>query len=263
MTARAVAIYAICKAADWLHAQGVELPSRLALDLYRLTKTYDHYAKVIDRATREFYAGSITDSEFLDVMIGAIEEQLTRAWYAGMRQNGLSAPADMTPEWEGQLKDIIDGEYNRVLDFASAIQSASEKDAANGTPDQSLPALRSRGALWANRYNDVVNQSVTATAQAAVEAPAEGEAPDEARLRWNFDPDKEHCLTCEALNGIVATVSDWQDSGFTPQAPPNDMLECGGWRCGCSLEFTTEPVNLPDGSTIADVVAGYAALVGA
>jgi hypothetical protein len=27
---------------------------------------------------------------------------------------------------------------------------------------------------------------------------------------------------------------------FHPQGAPNDALECGGWRCDCSLEVTKE-----------------------
>ena len=51
---------------------------------------------------------------------------------------------------------------------------------------------------------------------------------------------EEHCATCAALDGLVAYAVDWERSGVKPQNPPNGALECGGWRCDCSLVPTKE-----------------------
>ena len=86
--------------------------------------------------------------------------------------------------------------------------------------EEHINAFINRAEIWANRYNDVVNRSIVVT--------------KEQKLLWVFG-DTDHCTTCEQLNGIVALSSIWEDLGVHPQNPPNDKLECGGWRCQCTL----------------------------
>lgn len=45
------------------------------------------------------------------------------------------------------------------------------------------------------------------------------------------------------LNGIVAYAREWNEYGIHPQSPPNDLLECGGWRCQCRLVSTAKRVT--------------------
>jgi hypothetical protein len=135
-----------------------------------------------------------------------------------MRENELDPQEDMTEEWEAELQAIIDEEFNFVEQFINDIVSRSRND-------EGLDALLTRVPLWANRYNDVVNQSKIITA-------SKGQ-----KLEWVYG-DTEHCATCAALNGIVAYATEWEESGFHPQGPPNDLLSCGGWRCQCELRPT-------------------------
>lgn len=63
-------------------------------------------------------------------------------------------------------------------------------------------------------------------------------ATEEPRLRWIYDPRKEHCDDCALLHNVVLTVSEWARLGIEPQSP---QLQCGGWRCGCRWEATDAP----------------------
>jgi hypothetical protein len=82
--------------------------------------------------------------------------------------------------------------------------------------------------VWANRYNDVVNQATMLTAKAG------------GKLMWVMGATEEHCSTCARLHGIVAYRAEWELARVYPQRPPNPVLECGGWRCQCRLEPTSE-----------------------
>ena len=188
-------------------------------------KTFDFFLRVLSRDVRALYTGKIGQDEFIDNLAGLLEQQLRRAWNEGMRENGLDPARDMTPEWEQVYQDIVANEFTHVDQFAADIVAARESE--SGTD-----ALLARANLWANRYNDVVNQSMLTT------APGQG-TDNEARYVWVYG-DTEHCETCAALNGIVATASAWAESGYRPQSPPNDALECGGWRCQCRLELTDD-----------------------
>lgn len=160
---------------------------------------------------------------FIDIMINAVEEQMRKAWYAGMRSNGLRVPQDMTPEFEGELQRIINSEFDHILDFAQAVEDAR----VNARPVDSLVA---RSKLWANRYNDTENYARIYT-------------KPQDRYEWVLGPTEEHCTTCASLSGVVATGEQWRLSGYRPQNPPNGKLECGGWRCRCELQRTDKDIQ--------------------
>ena len=186
----------------------------LWLDMWDF-KTLDYFLRVLLAWVNDLYNGSTSEAEFVDRLAELIDQQLTRAWNEGMRANGLDPIQDMTEEYQQQLQDIIASEYSYVDQFARDIAAHS------GT----LPQFQSRAQLWANRYNDVVNQSKLATADG------------KDRYEWVYG-DTDHCETCASLNGLVATAKEWDISGFKPQSAPNDMLTCGGWKCQCRLEPT-------------------------
>lgn len=158
---------------------------------------------------------------FIDDFAAAIENQLTRAWNEGAREVGVE-PGDMEDEDKQVIDDIIASEYDHVLDLAQAIQDAQSLD-----KDEFRQQFRSRIDLWINRYSDVRNQAMIYFG-------------GKERLVWKMGATEEHCATCAALDGIVAYATEWEESGVAPQGAPNDALECGGWRCDCSLETTDQ-----------------------
>ena len=186
---------------------------RLVVDA---TKTVEHFTRVLTAMVWDLYRGDIEESDFVDGLADLVQEQLTRAWNEGMRENDLDPVEDMEPEWQTILDDIILNEYNYVDGFAADIVAASDEQLDWGP-------LLSRAELWANRYNDVVNRAVIVTG--------------EQKLIWILGATEKHCETCAHLNGIVAFANIWEESGVRPQG---EMLNCGGWQCDCSLIPTAD-----------------------
>jgi hypothetical protein len=142
-------------------------------------------------------------------MITTIENGLTVAWNEGAREVGVQ-PDEKTPAERVELQRIITNETNQIGGFADAIEAGSK---ANGGK---LGPLMSRAEMWILRYTEVQNRGKM-SAQA------------DPKLEWVWDPRKEHCTSCERLNGKVKRRSFWQRIGVIPQNPPNPLLECGGW----------------------------------
>ena len=70
-------------------------------------------------------------------------------------------------------------------------------------------------------------------------------AKENPKLRWEWTPEKEHCSSCEKLQGKVKRHSQWEAAGLYPQAP---VLECmagagGVTVCGCRFVPTDEPMS--------------------
>lgn len=218
---------ALSDAIAYLDYSGVDVGHRVKDAI----KTVAFYQRSIEGLIRDLYRGDIGQADFENGLVDLIDQQLDRAWREGMRKNELDPEKDMTPEMEQELERIKLAELDHVTGFAEAITEAAEKDAENEKPKESLPGLYVRGGAWSNRYNDVVTQAVQFTAE-----------PDN-KLAWRLGATEEHCETCAALDGLVATAEEWAESGFKPQAPPNGMLDCGGWRCDCSLEPTGDKIS--------------------
>jgi hypothetical protein len=116
------------------------------------------------------------------------------------------------------LEERIEQEQEFILGFASDIETARMEQ-------KPIAPLYNRVDMWANRYNDVKNQAIVHFGK-------------RTKLEWQLGETEEHCGTCAELNGTVAFAYEWEQAGLRPQNAPNDMLECGGWQCGCQLTPT-------------------------
>ena len=206
------------KVYNYLVDNDVSIPYNLHRDLLDL-KTEAHYTRVMWRAVRDLYNKTLTQFEFEDVMIKVIESQLRKAWYAGMREVGLT-PEDMTAEYEAELQEIMLSEFDYVPGLAQSIRDARDNDLP-------IDPFKARVELWVHRFTDVTNRAKLFCSK------------DGVRFKWVYG-DTDHCTECEQLNGLVATAQEWQTSGIRPQSPPNPLLTCQGWNCGCSLEMTSQ-----------------------
>ena len=192
----------------------------MAGSLREAVKTYAFYLMKITGLVKDLYRGKIDEGGFVDAMADLIPQQLRKAWNEGLREEGVD-PEDADDQLEEQFQEIVLNEYNYVERFAADIRAG----AAAGTP---IAPFLSRAGSWANRYNDTVNRAKLAAAKRG------------KKLKWIYNPEKEHCKTCVALNNIVAYASEWDEFGLHPQGAPNEKLECGGWKCGCRLEPTNK-----------------------
>ena len=197
-------------------------------------KTVAYYVRALRRAVLNFYRGEMDAFEFIDDMVGLIEGQFTRAWNEGAREAGTE-PKDMTDEDKLILIDRMEQEQQFILGFASDIETARMEQ----TP---ITPLYNRVELWANRYNEVRNEAIIHFRK--------------GKLEWKLGQTEEHCTTCAALNGIVALAEEWEQSGIRPQNAPNEILECGGWQCDCSLDPTDKRKTNNALNRLLDIAAG-------
>lgn len=185
--------------------------------------SYNAYRTGLRSAVRGLWSGALSLEQFYGEMRTLINRRLSEAWDAGAAECGLK-PDEYTIDEQIALGRAIRNELGYVTEFGLAINLDSK--ASGGK----LEPFFKRVETWANRYNDVRNQ-------AKVLACAD------QKLMWVLGATEQHCSTCPRLNGKVKRGSVWQASGIRPQNPPNDSIECGGWRCQCRLEVTDRPVS--------------------
>jgi hypothetical protein len=161
------------------------------------------------------YKGDIA-GDFIDAMAAVISRQYFLAYREVLTEEGL----EMGGEFRAHVDQMIVDEFMHVDKLFQDIIDAR----FDGLP---LAPLLLRAQLWANRYAQVQNEARLKIASIYGH-----------KMVWQMGATEEHCATCAALSGVVAFASEWETSGLRPQNAPNDLLECGGWRCDCSLTRT-------------------------
>lgn len=189
-------------------------------------KTRAYYQRVLNRAVLNFYRGDIDAFSFIDTMIRLVDDQFRRAWNEGARDVGYD-PEDMTQDDLFVLLERQEQEKEYILNFASGIENAREKEL-------SIKPFQNRAAMWANRYNEIRDW-------------AKSYFGGLTRLIWVLGP-TEHCDSCQSLSGTVATANQWEDARSLGIYPKSNRLQCGGYNCQCSLQVTGAPLtpgNIP------------------
>lgn len=192
-----------------------------SLELYRATLWNIVGKWYVDWTMHRFWYG--TPDLTLD-MSAAIEFFIGEAWAEGLAQNGFTNPDEFEPEWAELLEGIIASEISYIPDFVGwmVVQAETAK-----TEGEFYSAVHARLETWIIRWTDARNQAIFESAKA------------KDKLEWVLGQ-AEHCKTCQALSGFVATSAEWEASGLHPQQPPNPLLECQGWNCKCTLVPTTK-----------------------
>ena len=175
-------------------------------------KSYDFMLARVDGLVRGVYTGNV-GGDFVDIMGSLIKGQMEDAYRQAWNDEG----------YEGALPDYLvnslDAFVIREANFDWIYQFY--KDIVDARVDKTpLEPLLSRAKLWANKWNAAYNEALRVIT-----------IENGGNLIWVLG-EAEHCTTCLALNGIVASGKEWEASGWKPQSAD---LECHGYNCKCQL----------------------------
>ena len=180
----------------------------------------NEYRRGVRAAFRGVWTGALTVDDFIDSMTITIRRGLTKAWAEGMKKCGLT-PAEMTPQEETKLEQMIAGEYGHVFGAADYVAQNTKANKVK------LAVVFARAAMWVNRYNEV-----TAIAQTM--------ACGDKKFKWLIGATELHCRSCAGLHARVYRGSVWVANNAHPQG---HNLECKGFLCQCRLEPTTDRIT--------------------
>jgi hypothetical protein len=206
--------------------------ARYALHTPAAYKSQEYMLDQIEGLVTSLYNNQI-GGEFIDVMANVISGQLfdaySKAWFDYGETGAL--PEYLNDAYQASVLN----QYSFVDQYFRDIIDAR----IDGTP---LSPLLSRAGMWANRWNESYN-----------DAAALITAENGGNMVWEYG-EAEHCETCRALNGIVASANEWGIAGVKPQNAPNPLIDCGGWQCKCSLTPTDKRRSPKALDTILNIV---------
>jgi hypothetical protein len=181
-------------------------------------KSFDDYRRSVRSLTRGYWNGELSRFDFVDGMVSAIDRHFEQAWQEVEKQYSI-APDERTESSQDRLDLAVNTEISYITGFADAIEEGSQ---ANGG---ALQPLMDRAELWANGYERTLELAQTIVGS-------------DKKFRWVRDPQKASCADCIQYDGLVFFGSQWDAAGVRPKG---EMLECGGFNCGCVLEETPLP----------------------
>ncbi len=180
------------------------------------------FRKNLRASVRGLWSGALQKRQALATFRRAIEFGIERAWVEGAAECGIQED-ELTTE-ELTIRDEFIFEQSG---FATGfIDTIADQSKTNGG---ALQPLMQRTEMWVNQYVSAKQQS---------EALA---CADEKRI-WVLGRVEKHCRTCPRLAGQVRRLSFWE-ANVLPRNAKNDKLECGGWKCQCTLRKTNKPLT--------------------
>lgn len=146
-----------------------------------------------------------------------------------LRDAGVEAFNDGVRSVRGNVNsdDIVQARRAAVADWLVAQTQYINRFSQELTTEFNEKAVINRASLWVSRALRPIRYAGEAAAKA------------DQMVMWVYDPDKENCDTCEALNGQIHKLGDFMKAGFVPGS---STLECGGFECGCDFK------KVPDGT---------------
>ena len=184
-------------------------------------KSISTYQRRLRALVTGLWGGRLNEVDFMSGMNNLIAQQFRLAFVQnGYGRAGIPESEISAGEME-VLYDLISTEQSNVPGLMLSIQ---ENAKARGG---ALAPLRARVDRWTSRFIGVSERAYTM-------------AMRDKPLKWIFDPRKEHCRSCQRLNGQVRRASKWAELGIHPRSVE---LECFGLFCGCRFEETTEPLS--------------------
>jgi hypothetical protein len=183
-------------------------------------KTYEYFLSTIEAMVRNVYNGYL-GGEFVPIMGNLIGGQLLKAYEQAWEDSGMTTWPIPTFLQES-LDNFLMTQGGYIEPFYQAILEA-------GVDQTGIEPLLVRAQLWANQYNTAYQNATTAI---GVEFGQ--------KMIWREGDTVKKCTTCLALDGIVMYAKEWEMLNIRPKNPPNEKLECLGWKCECTLEPTDQ-----------------------
>ena len=211
----------ICRNEEFLFSY--TLPKLQVMDLIESKAAASKYESEIRFASSALWNGHINPTIFILRMFSITRRGLEDAFERGMKSVGID-PSDITPNERLQFGEWLTDEQTHIVSLANFIQNNRREFGGN------WKKISNRIKLWGKRFRDIRNKSRTLGGL-------------NAKLEWRLGLTEKNCKSCSRLNGKVKRASWWAENEVYPQNPPNDKLECKGWKCDCDLDPTDKPLT--------------------
>ena len=189
------------------------------------------YLKGIRAVVRGCWTGALNLGQAIAQMGDVTKRYFRIAFYDGAKECGILED-EVTIDEKLTFANRLTTELVYIPGFMHDVYDGRKAGAGDQRPENERPlaVFFQRAEMWANRYTQVLDLGKTLACK-------------DRKLMWVLNPAKENCITCQKLNGKVKRASQWQAARADGIYPGSPHLACGGYRCGCVLQPTDEPLS--------------------
>lgn len=137
------------------------------------------------------------------------------AYFEGLSEGGIG-PEDVDESDVRAVDEMTKAQHEFLTDYVLDVQDARGDDAAE-------EAVLGRVDYWSQSMQVAYQKGLTS-------------AKANEMVTWHLGATEEHCDTCSWLNNQRHRRKWFDDKGYIPRQPGSKTLDCGGWRCDCTLE---------------------------
>ena len=187
-------------------------------------------SKSVNEIVREFRDRLIRSS--VDTMSGhytaedlAVEHRrllrdvYQRAYVEGMIEGGATASSELSVQDEQAIQGWLSNQLSYVKGYAESVAKYPSLPVDQRDPFRK--SIYERIDLWSQSV-----YSLGMMGFASIRKDRLGE--------WVLGSTREHCATCRTLNGKVHRLSWYVSRNYLPRMPGSG-LECGGYKCQCTV----------------------------
>ena len=193
------------------------------------------YVDDITRDYQDVLSGDLLSSEARRRHRTYIRDSAEAVYLEGLKEGGAEG-AELTDEDNAAIRAWVENQLGYVGGLWSDVDRLAQ-DYENGMIrrdqyEDGRRVLYERIGTWGDSLRDLGNQG-KASAMANM------------MVTWNFGGTEVHCRTCAKLDGKRHRMSWFTSRGYIPQEKGSPVLECGGWRCECTLNDDRSRQVLP------------------
>lgn len=187
-------------------------------------KRFHHYETEIKELARRVWRGEMGGNAAETELRALMSRQMASAFQEGFDEAGLLPGEISTRE-----ASLLESSLRRTLRSAPVLINYLQTNSRDaGEPLTKVEQYVDR--LWVPRYDEYRNHGLLT-------------ARDDLKLRWNIGPRAANCDSCVKLDGTVKRASTWREANIRPKMAGTELLECGGFSCGCEFTVTSQNVT--------------------
>lgn len=198
---------------------------RMAYAIKSVSSVVQTYLDDITRDFQDVLAGDLLGSEARRRHRANIKESAPLAYAEGLKEGGADG-LELDDEEKAVIQSWIDNQLSYVGGLWDSIDKLANDYENAMINRQAYEAgrlgLYERIGLWGNALRELAGQGKSS-------------ALKNMPVTWKLGATEEHCRTCNRLNGKRHKLNWFVSRDYIPQAQASDTLECGGWRCQCTL----------------------------
>lgn len=191
--------------------------------------TASAYLRTLMELIDSAFTGIVDRAAFGELGRGEISSAFWSAYQNGLQDAGVDT------------EEVVEGEREFVHQLAIA-ERRYWTSLANELYKQVLPAVTDEPLLAPAKHAQYIDRMELWVDKGLRNMYNQGlmSARANPMLRWVLGQTVEHCRTCLAADGQVHRASLWEKHDLQPGS---STCECGGWKCDCKFEVTTDKAN--------------------